>query len=255
MPEASLKDRLAGGEVLLGTWQKTPSAMVTEVLGRTGLDCLCLDAEHAPFDRGDLDAALLSAQATRMSCLVRVADASPAQILNALDLGATGVVVPHVASTDDARSAVANTRYGQGRGYAGSTRAADYTRRGIVQNLEAAQATVVVAQVEDASALDAIDDILAVDGIDCFFIGRADLAVSLGATSIVAPVVVDATHRIVDAAQRAGRRTGMFVGDLAEVPAWVELGVTLFLLESDHAFLLSGAASLRSRFDAADGQR
>jgi 2-keto-3-deoxy-L-rhamnonate aldolase RhmA len=247
--------RLLAGEVLVGTWLKTPDAIVAEVLAGTALDALCLDAEHAPFDRRDLDACIMACRGAGMPALVRCPAAEPTQILSALDLGAAGVVIPHVASADDAARAARASRYGPGgRGFAGSTRSAGYTRRTMAEHLDAARdETAVIAQIEDAEALDAIDAIAAVEGVDCLFVGRADLAVSLGARSAADPRVIDAARSVADAARRAGRRTGMFIADLAETRDWIARGVTLFLLESDQTFLLRGAASLRERFDAARG--
>lgn len=241
-----LKQRLAARELLVGTWLKTPSAIVAEVLAGTGLDLLCLDAEHAPFDRGDLDAAVLACRAQGMPVLVRTPSAAPEVILNALDIGATGVVVPHVVDGASAATIARAGHYGPGgRGYAGSSRAANYTRTKMPQHLAASRAaSVVVAQIEDAEGVAAIEAIAAEPGLDCLFIGRADLAVSYGVESAADPVVIAAAERVCAAGLRAGRAVGMFVPDLAEVPRWRALGVSLFLLESDHTFLIRGAAAL-----------
>ena len=102
----SFKSRLAAHEPLVGTFVKTPSAIVVEVLGLTELDCVCLDAEHAPFDRGTLDACIFAARATGMDVLVRLPSAAPEHLLQALDSGATGVVVPHVRSAAEAAAVV-----------------------------------------------------------------------------------------------------------------------------------------------------
>jgi 2-keto-3-deoxy-L-rhamnonate aldolase RhmA len=118
---------------------------------------------------------------------------------------------------------------------------------------EARETVVVIGQIEDQGSLDHLDEIMTVDGIDCFFVGRADLAVALGAASITDSIVLEASERIVEAARRARRRTGMFVSDLKETRRWVDLGVSLFLLESDQSFLLSGAKSLKDRFELACG--
>ena len=246
----NLKLQLRQQTMLLGTWQKTPSSIVTEILTHSALDLICLDAEHAPFDRATLDSCIFAAGAGQMPALVRVQSAESYHILNALDLGATGVVIPHVASRDDAERAAKLAHFGPGgRGYAGSTRFADYTSRSISQNLESGFSnTVVIAQIEDAEAIDVIDAIAEVDNIDCLFVGRADLAVSLGATSITDPIVIEASQTIAAAAQRHNRAVGMFISDLSEVPSWTNLGVSLFLLESDQTFLLNGAKSLCARF-------
>jgi 2-keto-3-deoxy-L-rhamnonate aldolase RhmA len=131
-----------------------------------------------------------------------------------------------------------------GRGFAGSSRAAGYTTLGMTKHRDAAKGVCVVAQIEDAVALDAIDAIAHVDGIDTLFIGRADLTVSLGASSPDDPIVVEAVEAICAAGQRAGRAVGMFLARASDVPLWNEKGASLFILGSDHEFLLQGSARL-----------
>jgi len=242
----NLKQRLAAGETIVGTFVKTPSPIVVEVLGLTELDCLCLDAEHAPFDRAAIDACLMAARAAGIEVLVRVPSAAPEHILNALDCGATGVVIPHVRSAEEARTAVRLSHYGSGgRGYAGSSRAASYTTKPMTEHLAAsAERTMVVLQIEDPEAIDAIDEIAAVHGVDALFVGRVDLTVAYGVTNQDDPQVVAAVERVCAAGVRHGRRTGMFVARVADVPIWADRGASLFLLGSDHGFVLAGAAAL-----------
>ncbi len=243
---AEFRARLRAGEPLIGTFVKTPSSIVCEVLARSALDVLCLDAEHAPFDRAALDACLAVARLADAPALVRVPAAEPAQVLNALDCGATGIVAPHVTTAVGAGELARSARFGAGgRGYAGSPRAADFGARSIAKHLSASAAeTVVVAQIEDPIAVESIDEIAAVDGIDCLFIGRMDLTVALGATGPDAPEVVAAVEAVCAAARKARRRIGMFVPDPAEVPHWRARGASLFLLSSDQNFLTAGANAL-----------
>lgn len=250
---STFRERLRGHERLLGTFLKTPHPAIVEMLGLSEIDCLCIDAEHAPFDRGVLDSSILAARAGNLPSLVRVSRAEPAEILNALDLGATGVVLPHIATVAAATTAAMSCRYGPGgRGYAGSTRAAAYTTRSLADNISRANTEVtVVAQIEDAEALSNIDAIAAVDGIDALFIGRMDLTVSLGASSPNDPVVVNAVAAICTAARRAGRTVGMFTSTVQEAHRWFDAGASFFLLASDQQFILDGARSLRAGFDSA----
>tara|TARA_R110002110_G_scaffold413729_1_gene641590 strand:+ start:78031 stop:78795 length:765 start_codon:yes stop_codon:yes gene_type:complete len=249
------KARLAAKEQLLGSFVKTPSPMLCEVLGMSELDVLCLDAEHSPFDRLVQDQCIHALRSASMPALVRVPSPEAHFTLNALDCGATGVVIPHVSSPEMARAAVANAHFGAGgRGYAGSTRAAGYTRKPMSSHLSDSIAeTVVIAQIEDLEALDAIDEIAAVEGVDCLFIGRIDLTVALGAASPADSLVVNAVERICQVAADAGRTVGMFVGNVDEVPRWQAAGASLFLLSSDHGFLLQGAANLTQRFKSGAG--
>jgi 2-keto-3-deoxy-L-rhamnonate aldolase RhmA len=245
---ADFKTRLVAGEPLLGTFVKTPHPSVVEVLAQTGLDCLCLDAEHAPFDRVDLDRGILAARAGIVPALVRVASASPHEILNALDLGAAGVVVPHIRSPEEAEAAVRACHYGAGgRGYAGGTRASGYVSPPIGARLASTRGeTSVILQIEDVEALDHLDAIVGVEGIDAIFIGRIDLTVALGETDPKAPRVMKAVSDIIAACRAVGRTVGMFTPDLKELPMWREQGASLFLLGADHAFIRAGAAQLRA---------
>ena len=241
----SLRDRLRAGDLLAGTWVKTPHPHVVEVLALSPLDVLVLDAEHAPFDRSSLDTCILAARAGGMPVLVRPATASHDHMLHALDCGADGVIVPHVRSADEAREIVRACHYVPGgRGFAGSTRAAGYTTLGMARHRDAATNIIVIAQIEDVEGVDAIEDIAAVDGIDALFIGRADLTISYGATTPDDAVVVAAVERICAAGRAAGRAVGMFLGRVGDVPEWRAKGASLFVLQSDQEFLLHGAQAL-----------
>ena len=243
-----LKARIAAGEALFGSFLKTPSPILVEVLASCGLDLLCLDAEHAPFDRGALDLCIMAARAAALPVLVRTPTAADEHILNALDCGADGVLLPHVRSAAEARAAVAAARYEPGgRGYAGSSRAARYGLAGMDEHRAASAArTVVIAQIEDIEALAAIDEIAGVEGIDLLFVGRIDLTVALDAPGPDDPCVVAAVDRVLAACRAAGRPAGMFVPRNTDVSGWREKGARLFLQGSDHAFIRAGAAAARA---------
>ena len=249
---ASFAARLRAGEPLIGTFVKTPSPIVSEVLASTALDALCFDTEHAPFGRVDLDLCLAMSRAADMPSVVRVASAEHTHVLNALDCGASGVLVPHVVSAEAAQAVAKSCHYGRGgRGYAGSSRAAEYGGKALTDHLrDSADQTAVIAQVEDVEALEDIDAMAQVSGIDCLFVGRIDLTVALGAATPNDAVVVKAVDEICAAGKRHGRAIGMFVADPAEASVWREKGASLFLLSSDHSFLKAGARELAARFRA-----
>jgi 2-keto-3-deoxy-L-rhamnonate aldolase RhmA len=247
----SFRNRLRAGDLLAGTWVKTPHPHVVEVLALSPLDVIVLDAEHAPFDRRDLDACILAARAADKPVLVRPASSAHEQILNALDCGADGVIVPHVRSADEARAIVRACHYVPGgRGFAGSTRAAGYTTLGMAKHRVAAQGVTIIAQIEDVEAVEAIEAIADVEGIDALFIGRADLTISYAAETPDDPVVVVAVERICASGKRAGRTVGMFLGRVGDVPTWRDKGASLFILQSDQEFLLQGAAALVGQIKA-----
>ena len=241
------RDKLVANSPLLGTFLKTPHPHIMEVLGSSGLDCVCIDAEHAPFDRQAIDLCVMAARAGGLPALVRPPSGVAHDVLNALDCGADGVLVPHIRSPEEAITLARQAHYGPGgRGYAGSTRAAGYGLASIVDHMAASKAqTTVIAQIEDAEALDHIDAIAAVEGIDALFVGRIDLTISLGCSSPNDPRVIAAVDLIVAACNRARRPSGMFLSQVSDVPHWRDKGSSLFLLASDHSFIRAGARAMR----------
>ena len=243
----SFRRRLRARDPLIGTFLKTPSPIVAEVLCRASLDALCLDAEHAPFGRLDSDLCIAACRAADRPSLVRLADRSTTGIRNALDSGATGIVVPHVTSATHAERIVQASHFGEGgRGYAGSTRAAGYTTKPMADHLADSRAqTVVIVQIEDLAALDNVREIAAVDGVDALFVGRIDLAVAMDRTPMHADVIAAVEKICADAGDTC---VGMFTPSLDEIPAWRDAGASLFLLSSDHSLMLAGADRLAKAF-------
>ena len=243
MSDANLRTRMLAGDILTGTFLKTPTHDWVEVLALSGLDFICLDAEHAPFDRARMDACLAVGRALDFPVLVRVPDGTQAEILKALDSGAVGVVVPHVATPEKAANIAKWSRFGHGgRGYAGSSRWAGFATRTMPEILAQSQEeTIVIGQIEEPEGVAAIDDIAATEGLDGVFVGPADLAVCLGETDITAAPVVDAMRTVADAAKRHGKTAMTFTPNAAGAKALVEQGMTMFFIASEHAFALNTA--------------
>ncbi|MEO0763628.1 MAG: aldolase/citrate lyase family protein, partial [Pseudomonadota bacterium] len=189
MSISTFRQKVMGGTPLAGTFMKTPSVDVLEVLILSGLDFVCLDCEHAPFDRTALSACMALSRAADFPVLVRVPSAAPENIAKALDDGACGAVVPHVATPDIAAEVARAARFGHGgRGYAGSTRWAGYATRPMSEILAQSQSeTLVIAQIEEPEGVEAADAIAAIDGIDALFVGPADLSVAYGHDTIDNP--------------------------------------------------------------------
>ena len=239
----SLKDAMKSGETLVGTFLKTPAYELVEVLAKSRLDFLCLDAEHAPFDRARLDTCLAMGRALGFPILVRVPASTPDEILKALDSGATGVVVPHVDSAEKAARIAKAGRFGHGgRGYAGSTRWAGFATRKMPEILQQSMdETVIIAQIEEPEGVEAVEQIAATDGIDGLFVGPADLAVCYGKTDLADPTVMDAMRRTGIAAEKHGKGFMTFAASAADGPRLKELGITMFFVASEHAFMINAA--------------
>jgi len=238
---ATFRQRLLAGEPLIGSFLKTPSSHATEILGALGFDFLVIDQEHAPFDRATTDIALLAARAAGIPALVRVQGLEA--ILSVLDCGATGILAPHVASVDYARQVAAACRYRNGkRGFATSTRAGGYTSVPMWRHIDASdQAVTLFAQIEDPEALDHLDEIAAVEGVDSLFIGRGDLTAAFSDRSVDPPRTREAAERIAKAALRAKKAVSVYVGDAGEAARLKALGASAFVLSSDQSFLRQAA--------------
>ncbi len=241
----TFRKRLANGEPLIGTFIKTPSSIVAEVMGYSNLDVFCVDTEHAPFGRLELDLCIGAFRVADKPSLVRIADHSAKEIRSALDSGATGIVVPHVTSAEQAAAIVKAAHFGDGgRGYAGSSRAANFTTKSMAEHLaDSREQTTVIVQIEDIAALDNVKEIANVDGVDCLFIGRADLAVAMQ-KNVSDDDVIAAVKGICRDAQEVGAAVGMYTPSTDEIPSWREAGASLFLLSSDQSMMLAGANAL-----------
>ncbi len=246
----NFKQRMLSGEPLVGTFLKTPAHELVEIIAKSKLDFLCLDAEHAPFDRGRLDICLAVARALGLPTLVRVPTGSADEILKALDSGATGIVVPHVDSAEKARRIAREGRFGHGgRGYAGSTRWAGFATRSMADVLkQSEEETIIIAQIEEPEGVTEVDDIAATGGIDGIFVGPADLAVCYGVTDQSDPQVLDAMRRSGEAAKAHGKTLMTFAASAEAGVKLRDLGVTMIFVASEHAFMLRGANAEAEEF-------
>ncbi len=245
-----LKQSIGGGQPTLGLFVKTPSIQLVESLAKTGIDFVALDAEHAAFGTAEIDRCILAGRSVALPVLVRLREATPAAILQVLDLGAAGIIAPHVQTAEQARKIVAATRYESGsRGFSGMHRAAAY---GAIPADEFTSAsdntTIVIAQIEDAQGLENIEAIAAVDELDAIFVGRADLAVSLGAKTIKDAVVSQAVDKTLAACQQNGMRAGIFLPAVDETATFRAKGANLFIVSTDQALLIDAASSLAVDF-------
>ena len=236
--------KLVRGERLIGTFIKSPTTHAIEILGDLGFDFVVIDIEHGTFDRIALDMAVLAARASGLAALVRIDAAEPARILQALDAGAAGILAPHVSSVETAKVVANACRYERGsRGFSASTRAG---RFGAVSRWDhvrgADKGVVVIAQIEDPSALDHLEAIVGVEGIDALFIGRGDLTVALGLESSEGPEMTAIVAQIAGAAKRGGKAICGFAAGIDEAVKLSEVGATLLVISSDQGFLRRDAA-------------
>lgn len=242
--------RLRAREHVLGTFIKTPTTHATEILGMVGFDFVVIDQEHAPFASQAIDVMVLAARASDIAGIVRIGDPGEANILSVLDCGASGVLVPHVASVDKAREVAAACRYRGGRrGFANTTRAGRYGEASFAEHMTGQDAQVAcIAMIEDVAALDHIDAIAAVPGIDAFFIGRGDLTAAIGAPSMTSAETHALVVPIMAAARKANMPVVVLSPDRKDAVAMARLGATAFMYSSDQGMLKQAARQALTEF-------
>jgi 2-keto-3-deoxy-L-rhamnonate aldolase RhmA len=239
-----VKRMIGHGQPAIGLWVSLPCASSTELIASLAWDWLLLDTEHGPASLETVEDLVRAVKGTDAAPIVRVAANDPALIKQALDRGAMGILVPLVNSAAEAEAAVRAAKYPPLgiRGVAG-TRAnrfgmdlPDYFAR---WNDE----VLVACQVETALAVDRVDDIAAITGVDILFIGPNDLSANLGVfRRFDDPVFTSAVDRIQRAARAHGVAVGYLAADVDEAVACVERGF-LFVGAGSDARLLAGAAS------------
>lgn len=241
----TFRERLADRSTMVGTFVKTPTTHATEILGEVGYDFVVFDQEHAPLDAGALDMMILGARASNVAGIVRVPAAEPWMIQTVLDCGATGVMVPHVSSPETARLIARACRYSGGtRGFANTTRAGGFGSAGFSEHKRRQDGEVAcIAMIEDVEALDYIDEIVRVEGLDAIFIGRGDLTAALDAPSMSSPETMRIVEPIMAAARRAGMPVVMLCPDRADADRMAELGASAFMAQSDHGFMRQAATA------------
>jgi 4-hydroxy-2-oxoheptanedioate aldolase len=237
----SIRRRMEGGEQLLGAFVQLRDTTAAEFIGGLGLDFMCLEAEHSGFTTTAIQAMVAAAGLTATPALVRVPGADPIAIAAALDAGAAGIIVPRVDTAEQAAAVVQATRYPPfGQRGLGPSRASGFGVR-IPEYLARANDDLLLAiQVETAAAVDNLDALLAVDGIDMMFVGPGDLSCSLGIADMGGAEMRRIVGGLLDRTAAAGHLRGVFAGAPDGARGWRQVGAELVILGSDLMWLAAG---------------
>jgi 4-hydroxy-2-oxoheptanedioate aldolase len=240
------KAALGEGRQQLGLWCVLASAFVAEALAGSGYDWLLLDMEHSPAEPLTILAMLQAVAPYEVSPVVRPPSNDPVVIKRLLDFGAQTLLIPYVQSAEEAQRAVAAVRYPPDgvRGVSSLTRATGFGRNSRYGR-EAADQICLLVQVETAAALEQLEAIAAVPGIDGIFIGPGDLAASLGRIGEPGhPVVVAAIEDALRRLAALGKPSGILTADPVFARRCIELGCGFTALGVDLAMLARGADAL-----------
>lgn len=250
MQENRFKAGLKAGRPQIGLWCSLTSNVAIEPLAGAGFDWLLIDTEHAPNELPSVHAQLQAVSHSTASPVVRPAWNDPVAIKRFLDIGAQTLLVPFVQNADEARQAVAAMRYPPHgiRGVSVSNRANGFGR--IPDYFARANDEVcLLVQIETRVALDNIEEIAAVDGVDGIFIGPSDLAADLGhlgnsGHETVKSAISGAIGRIL----AAGKAAGILAPGEADAKRWLDEGCLFVAVGSDLGLLARGSDALRARF-------
>lgn len=243
----AFKDRLAEGKPLFGLWQALANNYTADVCARTGYDWLLFDGEHSPNTAQTLLSQLQAVAPFPAHAIARVPAGDPVIIKQYLDIGFTTLLVPMVDTAEQARAIVAACRYPPHgiRGVASATARATGFGADAAYLQEVAQRITLIVQIESRAALEKIDAIAAVDGVDALFIGPADLSASLG--HLGNPGHEDVQQAITHAKSRidaAGKPAGIFALSLEDAKCRMGEGFRFISIGTDIGLLARGAASL-----------
>ena len=244
------KRALKEGRLQIGLWSSLCSNIAAEIISDSGFDWILLDTEHSPNEIPDLVTQLQAVQRGTATPIIRPAWNDAVLAKRALDIGAQTLLFPYVQSVEEANRAVASTRYPpQGtRGVSVAARASRYGRVPLYLT-KANDEICVLVQVETRTALDQIDAIAAVDGIDGVFVGPSDLAASLG--HLGNPQHADVQKAMENAVKRlkaVGKPAGILTGNEEEARRYIEWGYLFVAVGADVGLLALNADALAKKF-------
>ena len=208
-----LKSKLSKGDLTIGSWITLGHPSIAEIMASAGFDWLVLDMEHSVLELSEIQTLIQVLDGKQCPSIVRLTSNHPDQIKRVMDAGATGVMIPMVKSTEDARAAVQSVYYPpRGQRGVGLARAQGYGSSFQKYRSWLEENAVIVAMIEHVDAVNSIDEILAVDGIDAYIIGPYDLSGSMGRPGdLDHPDVQSAIARVLEAGHRSGKPGGIHV--------------------------------------------
>jgi 4-hydroxy-2-oxoheptanedioate aldolase len=247
MKQNVVKQKIRRGEPTIGTWLSFASVIAAEQMALAGFDWLTIDLEHAPTNWETAMAMVAVVGAQGVMPLVRVPSSSDENIKRALDLGAMGVIAPMVTSPAQAKAVVASCKYPPDgiRSFAGGRNGAAWGTDSPTYFKNANKEIFVCIQIETEQSVADAEEILAVPGVDCAFVGPQDLTGVMGLGAQLDhpdPRFAEAVRKVIAAAKKNGIGSGLMVGSIAQARRWHDEGASMISLAAE-ARILSMAAT------------
>ncbi len=241
--ENLVRERWKAGKPTINGWLTLPNSISAELMARAGFDTLTIDMQHGPIDYANLREILTALTPTDVTPLVRVPNSDPTFVTRVLDLGALGLICPMINSADEARSFAAGARY-----YPAGNRSAAPCRASMIYGAEyftkANDAVLVLGMVETQAAIENLDQILEVEGLDGIYVGPNDLGVALGMPSGTDREEPEFLRLLEDIAKRSlkhGKIPGLHTNSASYAARAVAMGFGFVTVCSDSGLITSGA--------------
>jgi 4-hydroxy-2-oxoheptanedioate aldolase len=249
----NLKKRLQQGETLHGCWLNLGSSVTAEIVGMSGFDWVLIDLEHGAGVEKDVLNQLQALEHTPAAAVVRVESSQRQRIHRVLDMGAEGVMVPRIGNAVEAAAVASALHYPPdgSRGIAKMVRASGFGQNFPDYFKNAKENILGIVQIETAEVLEHLDAVAALAGIDVLFIGPSDLSMELGIFGqFDHPLFKDAVHATVNAAQKAGKATGILLQNPDDYKRYHDIGIRLIACGADGTFVSQGAMNMANKLKA-----
>lgn len=246
----NLKKRLQQGETLVGCWLNLGTSITAEIVGLAGFDWVLIDLEHGAGAEKDVLHQLQALQHTTAGAVIRVEGSQRQRINRVLDMGAEGIMCPRITNAEEAVEVAASVHYppkGK-RGVAKMIRATGFGKNFDNYYKESTENLLGIVQIETEEVLSHLDEVAATDGIDVLFIGPSDLTMALGIFGqFDHPLFKDALKATVNAAEKAGKATGILLFNPDDFKTYRNLGIRMLACGSDATFVAEGARSMAAK--------
>ncbi len=249
MQPHQVKAKLKRGEAVFGSFVYIPSPRLTELIALSGFDFVVIDQEHGPITIESAEPMVQACEVTGCTPIVRVPYLQSHAILQALDIGAMGIHVPNVSNSADAKKAVGYSKYAPAgnRGLA-AVRAARYgLREKLSEYCERANEEVLVAiHIEDLEAIQNLDDLLSVEGVDVYYLGPTDISNSMGQPGLLDTKVQKVVDGAIEKIVKAGRIAGMITTSQEAARRYLDMGVRYLATHALH-FMVAGSQTFLNK--------
>ncbi len=248
----NLKKRLKQGETLNGCWLNLGSTITAEIVGLSGYDWVLLDLEHGSGAERDILNQLQALEHTPVGAIVRLEGPQSQRILRVLDMGAEGVMCPHVDNAEIAQAVASGLKYPpEGiRGVAKMVRATNYGQNFAEYYKNAKDNLLGVAQIETVEALKHVNEIAAIDGIDVLFIGPNDLSMDMGIHGQYDhPRFKEALSAVLAAAKKFDKVVGILIFTVDDYPLYHDMGMRFIACGADATFVANGAHDMAAKIN------